>query len=129
MTRGAARNVTGDIDLPRQPEVPLDAKSRQEFLHFADPGCTDAGWHELADIDLQHLPRLGTTYGNWPDEAMTGVIDWIRSLREWYPLPKHILGKWVKSPPRIKGLAGDGIAGIDGENRRALAGKAALEVM
>ena len=113
MARGAAGNASSNIDLPRQPEVPLDAKLWQEFLHFADPGRADAGWHELADIDLEYLPRLGTTYGNRPDETMTGVIDWIRSLSEWYPFPEHILGKWVKPPSRIKGLACKGIAGIN----------------
>ena len=128
MARAAAGNASGNIDLPRQPEGTLDAKLWQEFLHFADPGCTDAGRHELAGIDLQHLPWLGATYGNWPDEAMTGVIDWIRSLSEWNPLPKHILGKWVKPPSSVKGLARKGIAGINRKNGRTLRRKAAVQV-
>src|SRR3954452_2705734 len=128
MTRGAACNASANIDLPGQPEGALDTKSRQEFLHFADPGSADAGWHELADIDLEYLPRLGTTYRNWSDETMTGVIDWIRSLREWYPFPEHILGKRIKPPSRIKGLACQGIAGIHRENGRTLRGKTAVQV-
>jgi len=118
----------GNINLPWQPKVTLDAELWQEFLHFANPRRPDGSRHELTNIDLHHLSRLGTAHSNWSDKTMTSVVCGVRPLGERDLFPKDILGKWVKPPTGIKGLAHQGVARVDRENGRALAGKAPLQV-
>src|SRR5215813_13141976 len=59
---------------------------------------------------------------------MASVISGVGPLGERNAFAKHILSKWVKSPSGIEGLAGNCIAGTEGENRHTLAGKAALQI-
>jgi hypothetical protein len=59
---------------------------------------------------------------------MAAVVGGVRPVGERNAFAKHILGKWVKAPAGIKGSAGEGIAGTNGENGRTLAGKAPLHI-
>ena len=59
---------------------------------------------------------------------MTGVISGVGPLGERNAFAKHIVSKGVKAPSGVEGLAREGVAGTEGEDGHALAGKATLQI-
>ncbi len=101
MASGGVGRARGDINMPGQPEVALNAKLREKLLNFTNLGGTHARRHELAHVDLQHLARVSVAHSNGSDQTMTGIVDGIRTLGERDLVRKHILRKGVKPPAGI----------------------------